>query len=392
VLGGTGLTTFVANIVSQSTAPGGTGGINSALRVDAGANVGNIAVFTANNAGGTGPVQVAVTNTNGSNGAGAVFIAANDTNADVNGMPSFAGPYLEMGVNSSGTLGGDFFGLPNGAYILSEGNGVQTQSLTIGTNASNAPLYIAYAATAAWGIGGAGQLAFNQNYIATGAGGSASVTTAGGALTNVTCSVANPGVVTWAGNTLNLNDPIYFNASAYPGGLYGAQVYFVKSILVAGSTFTVSQYVGGDAIQFTSTGTSVQAAKAPIITFNVTNSYAQNSLVYVTGYSTTGFNTKDAPNSFDPYIVISSTGTAFTAAVPGALSGAATGTGSFSAVTPAIYGTNGLSTIVSGGTNKTPFWGSINNLFGYATTNLTGGTLTLTNSQPVHSVHHRHDR
>lgn len=63
----------------------------------------------------------------------------------------------------------------------------------------------------------------------------------------VTMTIASPCVVTWASNTLQNNDPIFFTTTgALPTGLTAGTTYYVKSL--SGNTFNVSATPGGTAI------------------------------------------------------------------------------------------------------------------------------------------------
>ena len=76
----------------------------------------------------------------------------------------------------------------------------------------------------------------------------------------VTISIAAPGVVTWTGHGLSVNDTIRFTTTgALPTGLAINITYYVKTILSA-NTFTVSASAGGAAITTSGTQSGTQTA------------------------------------------------------------------------------------------------------------------------------------
>jgi hypothetical protein len=83
----------------------------------------------------------------------------------------------------------------------------------------------------------------------------------------VTISVADPGVVTWAGgHGLEVGSPIIFDATGgnMPTGLTEGTVYYVKTVL-SPTTFTVAATPDGEAIETTlaATATSITATAQP---------------------------------------------------------------------------------------------------------------------------------
>ena len=76
----------------------------------------------------------------------------------------------------------------------------------------------------------------------------------------VTISIAAPGVVTWTGHGLSVNDTIRFTTTgALPTGLAINTTYYVKTVLSA-NTFTVSTSAGGAAITTSGTQSGTQTA------------------------------------------------------------------------------------------------------------------------------------
>jgi hypothetical protein len=76
----------------------------------------------------------------------------------------------------------------------------------------------------------------------------------------VTISIAAPGVVTWTGHGLSVNDTIRFTTTgALPTGLAINTTYYVKEVLSA-NTFTVSASAGGAAITTSGTQSGTQTA------------------------------------------------------------------------------------------------------------------------------------
>lgn len=76
----------------------------------------------------------------------------------------------------------------------------------------------------------------------------------------VTITIATPGVITWTGHGLAVNDTIRFTTTgALPTGLAINTTYFVKSVLTA-NTFTVSTSAGGAAVTTSGTQSGTQTA------------------------------------------------------------------------------------------------------------------------------------
>jgi hypothetical protein len=76
----------------------------------------------------------------------------------------------------------------------------------------------------------------------------------------VTISIAAPGVVTWTGHGLSVNDTIRFTTTgALPTGLAINTTYYVKEVLTA-NTFTVSASAGGAVITTSGTQSGTQTA------------------------------------------------------------------------------------------------------------------------------------
>jgi hypothetical protein len=76
----------------------------------------------------------------------------------------------------------------------------------------------------------------------------------------VTISIAAPGVVTWTGHGLSVNDTIRFTTTgALPTGLAINTTYYVKTVLSA-NTFTVSTSAGGAAVTTSGTQSGTQTA------------------------------------------------------------------------------------------------------------------------------------
>jgi len=76
----------------------------------------------------------------------------------------------------------------------------------------------------------------------------------------VTITIAAPGVVTWTGHGLSVNDTIRFTTTgALPTGLAINTTYYVKTVLSA-NTFTVSTSAGGAAVTTSGTQSGTQTA------------------------------------------------------------------------------------------------------------------------------------
>jgi hypothetical protein len=103
----------------------------------------------------------------------------------------------------------------------------------------------------------------------------------------VTISIAAPGVVTWTGHGLSVNDTIRFTTTgALPTGLAINTTYYVKTVLSA-NTFTVSASSGGAAITTSGTQSGTQTALVwygvPVVA--VANTVVTLASVTVPGWS-----------------------------------------------------------------------------------------------------------
>jgi len=103
----------------------------------------------------------------------------------------------------------------------------------------------------------------------------------------VTISIAAPGVVTWAGHGLSVNDTIRFTTTgALPTGLAINTTFFVKEVLSA-NTFTVSTSAGGAAVTTSGTQSGTQTALVwygdPVVA--VANTLVTLASVTVPGWS-----------------------------------------------------------------------------------------------------------
>lgn len=80
----------------------------------------------------------------------------------------------------------------------------------------------------------------------------------------VTISVADPGVVTWTAHGLFANQPIVFSTTGtLPAGLTAGTVYYVSATGLTDDAFSVSATAGGAPIETTAAGSGVQTASAP---------------------------------------------------------------------------------------------------------------------------------
>lgn len=82
----------------------------------------------------------------------------------------------------------------------------------------------------------------------------------------VTITIADPGVVTWANHGLVAGSPVVFTAGdggALPTGLSAGTVYYVIAAGLTTDTFSVSATAGGSGIETTGTVTSPVIASAP---------------------------------------------------------------------------------------------------------------------------------
>ena len=103
----------------------------------------------------------------------------------------------------------------------------------------------------------------------------------------VTISIAAPGVVTWTGHGLSVNDTIRFTTTgALPTGLAINTTFFVKEVLSA-NTFTVSTSAGGAAVTTSGTQSGTQTALVwygdPVVA--VANTLVTLASVTVPGWS-----------------------------------------------------------------------------------------------------------
>jgi hypothetical protein len=81
---------------------------------------------------------------------------------------------------------------------------------------------------------------------------------------DVTISVADPGVVTWTAHGLFANQPIVFSTTgSLPTGLTAGTVYYVSSTGLTADLFSVSATAGGAPIETTAPGSGVHTASAP---------------------------------------------------------------------------------------------------------------------------------
>ena len=102
----------------------------------------------------------------------------------------------------------------------------------------------------------------------------------------VTISIAAPGVITWAGHGLAVNDTIRFTTTgALPTGLAINTTYFVKEVLSA-NTFTVSTSAGGAAITTSGTQSGTQTA---LVWYGVPVVAVANTLVTLASVTVPGW-------------------------------------------------------------------------------------------------------
>ena len=103
----------------------------------------------------------------------------------------------------------------------------------------------------------------------------------------VTISIAAPGVITWAGHGLSVNDTIRFTTTgALPTGLAINTTYYVKQVLSA-NTFTVSTSAGGAAVTTSGTqsGTHTALVWYGVAVVAVANTEVTLASVTVPGWS-----------------------------------------------------------------------------------------------------------
>lgn len=80
----------------------------------------------------------------------------------------------------------------------------------------------------------------------------------------VTISVATPGVVTWTGHGFVAGQPIVFSTTgALPTGLTAGTIYYVVSAGLTADAFSVAATPGGAAIDTTAAGSGTHTAVAP---------------------------------------------------------------------------------------------------------------------------------
>ncbi len=102
----------------------------------------------------------------------------------------------------------------------------------------------------------------------------------------VTITIAAPGVVTWTGHGLAVNDTIRFTTTgALPTGLAINTTYFVKEVLSA-NTFTVSTSAGGAAVTTSGTQSGTQTA---LVWYGVPVVAVANTLVTLASVTVPGW-------------------------------------------------------------------------------------------------------
>jgi hypothetical protein len=102
----------------------------------------------------------------------------------------------------------------------------------------------------------------------------------------VTITIAAPGVITWTGHGLAVNDTIRFTTTgALPTGLAINTTYFVKTVLSA-NTFTVSTSAGGAAVTTSGTQSGVQTA---LVWYGVPVVAVANTLVTLASVTVPGW-------------------------------------------------------------------------------------------------------
>jgi hypothetical protein len=102
----------------------------------------------------------------------------------------------------------------------------------------------------------------------------------------VTISIAAPGVVTWTGHGLSVNDTIRFTTTgALPTGLAINTTFFVKEVLSA-NTFTVSTSAGGAAVTTSGTQSGTQTA---LVWYGVPVVAVANTLVTLASVTVPGW-------------------------------------------------------------------------------------------------------
>lgn len=102
----------------------------------------------------------------------------------------------------------------------------------------------------------------------------------------VTITIAAPGVITWTGHGLAVNDTIRFTTTgALPTGLAINTTYFVKEVLSA-NTFTVSTSAGGAAVTTSGTQSGTQTA---LVWYGVPVVAVANTLVTLASVTVPGW-------------------------------------------------------------------------------------------------------
>jgi len=102
----------------------------------------------------------------------------------------------------------------------------------------------------------------------------------------VTITIAAPGVVTWTGHGLSVNDTIRFTTTgALPTGLAINTTYYVKQVLSA-NTFTVSTSAGGAAVTTSGTQSGTQTA---LLWYGVAVAAVANTVVTLASVTVPGW-------------------------------------------------------------------------------------------------------
>lgn len=99
----------------------------------------------------------------------------------------------------------------------------------------------------------------------------------------VTISIASPGVITWAGHDIEVDQPVRFTtSSALPTGITSGTVYYVKTVLSA-DTFTISATPGGATINTSGTQSGTHSGfdvGAAALHFDATDTEIEAITVY----------------------------------------------------------------------------------------------------------------
>lgn len=82
---------------------------------------------------------------------------------------------------------------------------------------------------------------------------------------NVTISIADPGVITWTGHGFQAGQPVMFSTDdgTLPGGITAGVVYYVVADGLADDSFSVAATAGGEPIETTGAADGVIVATAP---------------------------------------------------------------------------------------------------------------------------------